>query len=135
MNTLFKILIIATLLLLNFIIWAFIINSYQTDVFARIDWVDGPEDIKIMVTITSYSPKETCKGKCIMADGKEPVEGVSIACPREIKLGTKVVIEGHIYTCSDRTHLRYNGRYDIYKDDYSEAKDFGIKNMEITLLK
>jgi hypothetical protein len=36
-----------------------------------------------------------------MASGKIVYEG-AVACPRNLKLGTKVIIDGKTYTCEDR---------------------------------
>ena len=57
-----------------------------------------------------------------------------IACPREVKFGTKVKIGEKVYVCEDRTALRYNGRYDIWHESYEDALEFGIKSVEVIVL-
>lgn len=87
-------------------------------------------------TVTGYSSLETCTD-CITASGVPPFVG-SIACPRNIPFWTQVEILGTIFVCLDRTHLRYNGRYDIYFGDgiegYNRAIKFGKKNLKIKIL-
>ncbi|HNA25168.1 MAG TPA: hypothetical protein PLI01_00405 [Nitrospira sp.] len=64
------------------------------------------------VTRTRYSRADSChypstingKSVCLTAAGRDTVEGVTVACPRSLKLGTRVRFQGehHIYTCEDR---------------------------------
>lgn len=55
--------------------------------------------------VTQYSYEDSChnvvEGKCLMASGK-PVYVGAVACPRNLKLGTEVQIEGETYRCEDR---------------------------------
>ena len=48
-----------------------------------------------------------------MSSGIQVYDG-AVACPRNIPLGTKVCIEHKLYTCEDRTHQKFDGRYDIW---------------------
>lgn len=87
--------------------------------------------------ITAYTKKETCPDrKCIMANGKEAYIG-AIACPRRIKLGTRAIIDGIEYICSDRTSLKYDGRFDIWfgetEEDYQRALKFGKQIKEVII--
>lgn len=88
-------------------------------------------------TVTAYSPRETCpEGKaenCINASGKRPREGSSIACPRRIKKGNGILVMGERFTCDDRTSRKYDGRFDLYVDDYAEAIKFGKQKLMIFL--
>ena len=87
----------------------------------------------VRATVTAYSKAETCPNEeCITSSGKVATSGL-IACPRAFKLGTRVEILGVEYECADRTHKRFDGRFDIFKDSYAEAKSFGIKNLEIVI--
>lgn len=55
--------------------------------------------------VTQYSYADSChnvvEGKCLMASGK-PVYVGAVACPRNLKLGTRVEIDGNTYQCEDR---------------------------------
>ena len=95
---------------------------------------------KKYATITMYSAVETCDPQnCINARGTNPRVNYSVACPREIPFGTKVIIQGREYTCDDRTHVRFNGRFDIFagytQEDYETAIKFGKQKLEIIIIK
>ena len=82
-------------------------------------------------TVSQYSKIETCPNRaCVTASGKIAKAGVSVACPRAIKLGTKVKLNGVEYTCHDRTSQKYNGRFDVYAgdsvSDYYAALAYGL---------
>lgn len=91
-------------------------------------------------TVTAYSPVETCPGgdahNCVTAFGSRPRSGRTVACPRTLHFGTRIQVEGKgIYVCEDRTALRFDGRYDIYMDDYAEARAFGKQRLEVKVLR
>jgi hypothetical protein len=73
-----------------------------------------------------------------MANGKRPVAGQSVACPRNIKFGIQIEIMGKVWTCGDRTHLRYDGRFDLFlgydEQAYQSALQFGKQTLEIIIL-
>lgn len=60
--------------------------------------------------ITHYGRADSChnpktvygKTLCLTAIGQDTQEGVTVACPRDIALGTKVEINGRTYVCQDR---------------------------------
>ena len=91
----------------------------------------------IKAITTSYSPVETCpRGKienCVNAQGKIPITGLSIACPRHIPLGTPVLIQKKLYRCDDRTALTFDGRFDMFTQSYDEAKKYGKQEQEIVI--
>ena len=68
--------------------------------------------------------------------GTWPKEGRTCAGPRWIPLGTVVYIEGvGERIVEDRTHIRFNGRYDVYMDSESACWKFGIQNLKVEVLK
>lgn len=82
--------------------------------------------------VSAYSREDSChnknkQGECIMANG-QPVREGFIACPRNIKLGTMVIIEGERLTCADRTakwvEEKYPNTFDVFIDG-PESKQFG----------
>lgn len=89
--------------------------------------------------VTAYSEVDSCHyPNCTMASNKRAYVG-AIACPRSIKLGTKVNIEGlGDYTCEDRTAEKYDGRFDIfmgYKEEaHIKALAFGKQTKKIIIL-
>ena len=94
----------------------------------------------VLRQVTAYSELDSCHtGKsCLMASGKKAYIG-AVACPREIKLGTKVIIDNTPYICEDRTSAQHNGRYDIFygygKESYKTALQFGVQSKEVRIFK
>lgn len=90
-------------------------------------------------TVTAYSEFDSCHYPgCVMASGKPAYVG-AVACPRNLKLGTKVYIEEiGVLTCEDRTHIKYDGRFDVfmgYNDTaYYKAVNFGKKQLRVIYL-
>ncbi len=90
---------------------------------------DSGQDNRITASITEYSRADSChnvvNGKCLMASGKPVYEG-AVACPKNIPLGTKVRINGQVYTCEDRTAdwvQRRNGpTFDIFVEQNPSGK-------------
>ncbi len=103
--------------------------------------IDDEKDLLeniINTTVTAYSGIDGCNNPgCLMANGKKAHVG-AIACPRTIKLGTKVLFDNQIYICSDRMNKRYTNRFDIFtgfgKEAHKKALDFGIKKTTVLLL-
>lgn len=94
-------------------------------------------------SVTKYSRKDSChnpKGEaCLTASGEDTKEGRTVACPRSLKLGTKVLINGKTYTCLDRTakwvEAKFGPTYDIFTEDHAAALRFGRKTLEVAILK
>jgi 3D (Asp-Asp-Asp) domain-containing protein len=72
-----------------------------------------------------------------MANGKLADFGY-VACPRNIKLGTRVKILGEVYECGDRLSSRFKDRFDIWfgygRKAYENALEFGKKRVEVVIL-
>ncbi len=73
--------------------------------------------------VTQYSAADSChnpdkNGKCIMASGRAVYVG-AVACPNFLALGTKIKINGTVYTCEDRyaqwlDRVRTNPTIDVF---------------------
>lgn len=94
-------------------------------------------------SVTGYSLQESChnrkNGVCIAANGKAPRQGITVACPRSVPLGTRVTIPGMgEYTCQDRTarwiEEKYGPTFDIFMKDHGAALDFGRKKLAVTIV-
>lgn len=69
------------------------------------------------------------------ANGSWPVAGVTCAGPRWVPLGTRVCIEGvGIRTVTDRTALRFDGRFDVFMDSRKAAIRFGKQTLKVKIL-
>ena len=83
--------------------------------------------------ITAYCGCAKCCGKTdgITASGTHVTAGRTIAAPPEIPFGTKLMINGHIYTVEDRGGAIKGKRIDIYFKSHEEAERFGVQYIEV----
>ena len=72
---------------------------------------------------------ECGKSDGITASGLKVKEERTIACPPQFPLGTKMKIEGKIYTCEDRGGAIKGNHIDIYVETKKEAFAFGRRNL------
>ena len=85
-------------------------------------------------TVTGYCACPKCCGKGakrITAAGTRPMQGRTVAAPRNVPLGTKVLIDGKPFTVEDRTARRFDGRWDIYFERHQDAKNFGKRKLKV----
>lgn len=91
----------------------------------------------ITAIITGYCACKTCCGpnaKGITANGNKPTQSVTVAASRRIPFGSTAIINGNAYVVQDRLAKRYDSRFDIYFAKHSDAKKFGIKTNQITVI-
>ena len=87
--------------------------------------------------ITAYCACTICcgpKATGLAANGRPPVQGITVAGPRSLALGTRVRIDGHTYVVNDRTARRYDGRFDIYFKSHDAARRFGIRTNQVEII-
>lgn len=85
--------------------------------------------------ITFYCGCSKCNGKWTgqpTASGKYAEAGVTVATGPEFSFGTKLLIQGHVYTVQDRGVP--NGCIDIYLDSHSECNRKGLYYTDIYLI-
>lgn len=91
----------------------------------------------LQAEITKYSSEEgqTDDSPLITANGEYVSRG-TIACPARLAFGTRVEIDGEIYTCNDRMGARYRqGNYfDIWTHSTEEAIEWGRRKREVKIL-
>lgn len=90
--------------------------------------------IKARVTGYNTVKAQTDQTPCISATGDDICgRNDVVACPRNLKLGTKVEIDGKTYFCLDRTAKKFDGRFDIScdKDFACPGKVTGTKEVKI----
>lgn len=77
--------------------------------------------------LTYYCSCSKCCGKSngITASGKKAQEGITVAS-NSIPLGTKISIDGHIYTVQDRGGMASNV-IDIFVSSHQKALNLGVK--------
>lgn len=101
-----------------------------------IDSVEGRQQY-ITVEATAYCPCVKCCGKSdgITASGVKAVEGVTIAADtRVFPIGTKIDINGHIYTVQDTGGAIKGNRIDIYFNSHAEALKFGRQTIKVHVI-
>ena len=79
-----------------------------------------------VVDMTAYTASfEECgKTDGITASGTKATEGRTIAADH-LPFGTKVEIDGRLYTVEDRFGGGYSNKIDIFFNNYSDAINFG----------
>lgn len=71
-------------------------------------------------------------GYGITTSGAYVQEGVTIACPPSIPLGTVVDVEGYgERICHDRGADIVEGRMDMYFKDLRQAREFGVQRLKV----
>jgi 3D (Asp-Asp-Asp) domain-containing protein len=93
----------------------------------------------IMATVTGYIlvEWETDDTPCIIASGLNACEETDkniVACPRKYSFGTKVLINGKVYICEDRTNIKYDGIFDILFRSEEEMQKWGKRILPVTIL-
>ena len=96
------------------------------------------EPVKMTVIATAYTPRpeETDETPYLTPAGTKTREGVIAA--NWLPFGTKVKIDGKIYTVEDRMNSRYTAsfpaRIDIVFNSLEKAKKFGKQKIEIEIM-
>ena len=89
-------------------------------------------------TITAYTSGDgyTPVGQQT-ASGTDPVEGRTIAAPKNIPFGTKIYIPelGKTYICEDRGGRITGKKLDIYFDSIEDANAFGKRKLLVKIIK
>ncbi len=88
--------------------------------------------IKLAI-VTAYCGCTICTpGSGITASGESVQEGLTIAGPSELPFYTQVHIESvGMREVHDRTHRRYDGRFDIYFEEHEDALSFGKRRLKV----
>lgn len=88
--------------------------------------------------ITAYCNCSKCCGKWAggpTASGTMPTAGRTIAVdPKVIPLGTKVIINGHIYVAEDTGGAIKGNKIDMFFASHAEALAWGVKYKEVSLV-
>jgi len=107
-------------------------------IFGSVTTYQAPTTTQIQATVTAYTsdPAETDDNPLETASGTVPGPG-TIACPSRWPFGTRVEIEGQMYTCEDRMNKRYREteHYDVWLASKDEAWEWGRREMTILVHK
>lgn len=111
-----------------------------SDIAETIEDEDNPNNLVNLgeFRITSYCSCRKCNGKWYgypTAAGTEYIEGRTIAVDeRQIPLGSKVMINGHIYVAEDTGSEIKRNCIDIYCSSHEAAKQFGLQHADVFLV-
>ena len=83
--------------------------------------------------ITAYCPCSKCCGKQtgITASGTSATAGRTIAASSQFAFGTKLVINGNVYTVEDRGGAIKGNKIDIYMNTHAEALAWGVRYLPV----
>ena len=83
--------------------------------------------------ITAYCACAACcdKNDGITASGAMTTANHTIAAPKEVKFGTKLIVGGQLYVVEDRGGSIHGHRIDIYFNTHQEANNFGVQYMDV----
>ncbi len=108
-----------------------------------ITWYENGKQVEktYIASVSKYSRADSCHNKrgdkCLTAAGRDTTAGETVACPRNYKLGAHVTIDGHVYTCDDRTaqwvQKRFGDTFDIFTENQNEAKQFGRQSLVVNI--
>ena len=85
--------------------------------------------------ITAYCQGRKCCGKTngITASGTKATAGRTVAASGKFALGTKLNINGHIYTVEDRGGAINGNKIDIFVNSHSEALAWGVRYLPVSV--
>lgn len=86
--------------------------------------------------ITAYCSCSKCCGKSngITAAGTHATANRTIAAPKNFAIGTKLKINGIVYTVEDRGGAINGKKIDIYVNSHSEALRWGVRYLNVELV-
>ena len=85
--------------------------------------------------ITAYCSCSKCCGKSTgrTASGTHATAGRTVAASGKFAFGTKLNIGGHVYTVEDRGGAINGNRIDIYVNSHSEALQWGVRYLPVSV--
>ena len=86
--------------------------------------------------VTAYCSCIKCCGKTngITASGTKASANNTVAAPGTFAFGTKLLINGHVYTVEDRGGAIQGNRIDIYMNSHAEALAWGVRYLDVEVL-
>ena len=87
--------------------------------------------------ITAYCSCAKCCGKTtgITASGTRATAGRTIAAPARFTFGTKLNINGKVYTVEDRGGAITGNKIDLYVSSHAEALAWGVRYLPVSVVK
>ncbi len=113
-------------------------GSYSHAPFPQTVSADGKTLIPMgTFKTTAYCPCHSCSegwGRSTSTGATATANHTIAVDPRVIPYGAQVMINGIIYTAEDRGGGVKNNHIDIFFDTHGEARQYGVRNVEVYLL-
>ena len=86
--------------------------------------------------VTAYCPCAKCCGKSngITALGTRATAGRTVAASSKFSFGTKLNINGHVYTVEDRGGAITGNKIDIFVNSHAEALAWGVRYLPVSVV-
>ena len=86
--------------------------------------------------VTAYCSCAKCCGKTngITASGTKATANHTVAAPSSFAMGTKLLINGNVYTVEDRGGAITGNKIDIYMNSHAEALAWGVKYLTVQVV-
>lgn len=86
--------------------------------------------------VTAYCSCAKCCGKTtgITASGTRATAGRTIAAPARFAFGTKLSLNGKVYTVEDRGGAINGNRIDLYVNSHAEALAWGVRYLPVSVV-
>lgn len=92
----------------------------------------------VVMTISAYCACFKCcpkSSKGLAANNKLPIVGQTIAAPRSLPFGTKILIPSVGWrTVHDRLARKYDNRIDVFMSSHKKARKFGIRQETVMIV-
>lgn len=113
-------------------------GANPSTIISRGEKVQDKKYFEVTYYTAGYESTQKKKGDPaygITASGTYVKEGRTAACPKPMKFGTKLYVEGLGYRiCEDRGGAIKTGKLDIYVDDLNKARELGRQRLLVTIL-
>lgn len=86
--------------------------------------------------VTAYCSCAKCCGKTngITASGTKATANHTVAAPSSFAMGTKLLINGTVYTVEDRGGAITGNKIDVYMNSHAEALAWGVKYLTVQVV-
>ena len=87
--------------------------------------------------VTAYCSCARCCGKTngVTASGKRATANHTVAAPSTFAFGTQMVINGKTYVVEDRGGAIQGNRIDVYMNSHAEAIAWGVRYLDVEVIK
>lgn len=110
----------------------------QKNIVTRSSSTERTSTDTVIFKVTGYCPCSKCCGQYASgytASGTKATAGRTIAASSQFGFGTKLLINGNVYTVEDRGGAIKGNKIDVYFDTHQEALIWGVKYLPVEVVK